>query len=91
MATRRCCKKAASNSIRRIVCRIARRHRHRPSCAYATGSSAAASWRAAGTFPGGRAELTGLPPGALVWVRVRTVGLRGVLGAWSDLAEIRVV
>ncbi|MBL9151753.1 MAG: hypothetical protein JNK37_04695 [Verrucomicrobiales bacterium] len=49
------------------------------------------SWRRHGIFPGGRAEMTGLPPGALIWVRVRTIGLRGVMGAWSDPAQIRVI
>lgn len=48
-------------------------------------------WRRHGVFPGGRAELTGLPPGALIWVRVRTNGLKGVVGAWSDPAQIRVI
>jgi hypothetical protein len=27
----------------------------------------------------------------VVWVRVRTVGLRGVMGAWSDPAQLRVL
>jgi hypothetical protein len=48
-------------------------------------------WQRHGIFPGGRAELTGLPPGALIWVRVRTLGLKGVMGAWSDPAQIRVL
>lgn len=48
-------------------------------------------WKIHGYFPGGLAELTGLPPGALIWVRVRAVGLRGVMGAWSDPAQIRVL
>jgi hypothetical protein len=26
-----------------------------------------------------------------VWIRVRTCGLQGVMGAWSDPAQIRVV
>jgi hypothetical protein len=51
----------------------------------------AADWHTRGMFQGGRAELTGLTPGTVVWVRVRTVGLRGVMGAWSDPAQIRVV
>jgi len=51
----------------------------------------AADWRQFGLFQGGTAEITGLTPGALVWVRVRTVGLRGVMGAWSDPAQIRVL
>jgi hypothetical protein len=27
----------------------------------------------------------------IIWVRVRTGGLRGVMGAWSDPAKIMVV
>jgi hypothetical protein len=50
-----------------------------------------ASWTPAGIFQNGKAILTGLTPGAVVWVRVRTVGLRGVMGAWSDPAQIRVL
>ena len=44
-----------------------------------------------GLFQGGHAEIDGLTPGGIVWVRVRTVGLRGVMGAWSDPAQIRVL
>lgn len=51
----------------------------------------AADWRTAGIFQGGRADLTGLTPGVVVWVRVRTVGRKGVMGAWSDPAQIRVL
>ena len=50
-----------------------------------------ASWQTKGMFQGGRADLDGLTPGAMVWVRVRTVGLKGVMGAWSDAAQLRVV
>lgn len=50
-----------------------------------------AAWQTKGIFQRGRAELSGLTPGAVVWVRVRTVGLKGVMGAWSDPAQIRVV
>ncbi len=49
------------------------------------------SWHAAGLFQGGKAVLTSLTPGQLVWVRVRTAGLKGVMGAWSDPAQIWVV
>jgi hypothetical protein len=31
------------------------------------------------------------PPGAVIWVRVRTVGLKGVMSAWSDPAKLMVV
>lgn len=51
----------------------------------------AADWHVAGMFQGGTAELEGLTPGAVVWVRVRTVGLKGVMGAWSDPGQIRVL
>jgi hypothetical protein len=50
-----------------------------------------ANWHLAGTFSGGKAILTGLTPGATLWVRVRTVGLKSVMGAWSDPAKIMVV
>ncbi len=49
-----------------------------------------ASWVRYGVFPRGRADLSGFTPGALVWVRVRTMGLKGVMGAWSDPAQLRV-
>ncbi|MCA9449994.1 MAG: hypothetical protein KC931_22930, partial [Candidatus Omnitrophica bacterium] len=58
----------------------------------ATGDpSEESAWETWGYFPGGRAELTGLPSGALIWVRVRSVGLKGVMGAWCDPAQIRVL
>lgn len=49
------------------------------------------AWQTKGLFKGGRAEMDGFTPGTLVWVRVRTVGLKGVMGAWSDPAQLRVV
>jgi len=52
---------------------------------------AEASWTQHGIFQGGKAVLSGLTPGAIIWVRVRTVGLAGVMGAWSDPAQIRVL
>ena len=51
----------------------------------------AADWHLKGIFQGGRADLADLTPGVIVWVRVRTVGRKGVMGAWSDPAQIRVV
>ena len=48
-------------------------------------------WQHAGFFKLGHAELGGHTPGTLVWVRVRTVGLKGVMGPWSDPAQIRVI
>jgi hypothetical protein len=47
-------------------------------------------WKTVGIFKGLKAEITGQTPGATVWVRVRTVGLKGVMGDWSDPAEIIV-
>jgi|ERR1051325_1121997 hypothetical protein len=51
----------------------------------------AAGWQTKGMFQGGKAVMDGFTPGTLIWVRVRTVGLKGVMGAWSDPAEIRVL
>jgi hypothetical protein len=57
-----------------------------------TGNPATESdWHTAQIIKGGKAILSGLTPGANVWVRVRTVGLKGVMGAWSDPGQIRVV
>ncbi len=50
-----------------------------------------ANWTTKGFFQGGRADLNGFTPGTVVWVRVRTVGLKGVMGLWSDPAQIRVL
>lgn len=50
-----------------------------------------ADWHTKGFYRSGRAEMDGFTPGVLVWVRVRTLGLRGVMGPWSDPAQIRVV
>jgi hypothetical protein len=50
-----------------------------------------ASWHFAGMFNGGKAVLGGLAPGTVLWVRVRTAGIKGVMGAWSDPAKIMVV
>lgn len=50
-----------------------------------------ASWQTKGLFKSGRAEMDGFTPGGVVWVRVRSVGLKGVMGAWSDPAQIRVL
>jgi hypothetical protein len=32
-----------------------------------------------------------LDPGTTVWVRARTAGLKGVMGAWSETGKIMVV
>ena len=59
---------------------------------YATGDPALeANWEHAGMFGGGKATIGSLTPGTLVRIRVRTCGLKGVMGAWSDPAQIRVV
>ena len=50
-----------------------------------------ANWKSYGMFSGGKAVLSGFTPGTTVWVRARTVGLKGVMGAWSDPAKIMVV
>ena len=50
-----------------------------------------ADWHTKGIFLGSRADLEGFTPGTVVWVRVRTVGRKGVMGSWSDPAQIRVV
>jgi len=50
-----------------------------------------ADWHTKGIFLGSRADLEGFTPGIVVWVRVRTVGRKGVMGSWSDPAQIRVV
>jgi hypothetical protein len=50
-----------------------------------------ANWHTKGMFQGGKAALDGFTPGGVVWVRVRTVGLKGVMGSWSDPAQIRVL
>ena len=50
-----------------------------------------AGWQTKGMFQGGRAGMDGFTPGGIVWVRVRTVGLKGVMGAWSDPAQNRVL
>ena len=50
-----------------------------------------ANWHFAGMFSGGKATLAGIAPGTNLWVRVRTAGIKGVMGAWSDPAKIMVV
>jgi hypothetical protein len=50
-----------------------------------------ANWKTMGTFSGGKATLTGIVPGTTIWVRVRTLGLKNVMGAWSETGKIIVV
>jgi hypothetical protein len=53
--------------------------------------NSATGWTHAGIFTNGKATLGGNAPGSTVWVRVRTAGLKGVMGAWSDPAKIMAV
>ena len=48
-----------------------------------------ANWTHAGTFSGGKATISGIIPGALVWIRVRTFGIKNTVSDWSDPAQIR--
>lgn len=48
-------------------------------------------WKHHGIYLGSKALLTGLTPGTQIWVRVRTAGKKGKMGAWSDPAMIWVV
>ena len=50
-----------------------------------------AGWMQKLILKGAKGEITGLPPGVIVWVRVRSVGLKGVMGVWSDPAQIRTL
>ncbi len=50
-----------------------------------------ADWKPAGLYSGGKATISGIIPGTKVWSRVRTAGLKGVMGAWSDPAQLMVV
>jgi hypothetical protein len=50
-----------------------------------------ANWRTVGLFSGGRALIPDITPGTIIWVRVRTIGLRNVMGAWSETARIMVI
>ncbi len=42
-------------------------------------------------YSGGKAILPNLTPATTLWVRIRSVGLKGVMGAWSDPAKIIVI
>jgi hypothetical protein len=50
-----------------------------------------ADWHLHAMIMGQKAEITGLTPGTVVWVRVRTLGLKGVMSDWSDPAQIMVM
>jgi len=48
-------------------------------------------WASRGNFTGGRVNLTGFTAGTIVWTRVRTHGIKGTLGDWSDPAQMRLL
>lgn len=48
-----------------------------------------ANWTYRGSFSGGKAQLDGFTPGAIIWGRVRKIGTAYQVGAWSDPAQIR--
>jgi hypothetical protein len=48
-------------------------------------------WTQKALIRGGKVEISGFAPGIVVWVRVRTMGLKGVMGVWSDPAQIRTL
>jgi hypothetical protein len=50
-----------------------------------------ANWTRVGMFGGGKAQNGGYAPGTTIWLRARTCGLQGIMGAWSDPAKIMVV
>ena len=50
-----------------------------------------ANWQHAGMFSGGKATVGSLTPATTVWFRIRTAGLKGVMGEWSDPARIIVI
>jgi len=50
-----------------------------------------ANWKTVGLFSGGKATITGILPGTTIWVRVRTIGLENVMGAWSETGKIMVI
>ena len=50
-----------------------------------------AGWMQKVLVRGGKVEISGFAPGIVVWVRVRTLGLKGVMGVWSDPAQIRTL
>ena len=52
---------------------------------------AEANWKYAGMYSSGKATVSGIVPGTTEWFRVRTAGLKGVMGEWSDPAKIVVV
>ncbi len=49
-----------------------------------------ANWKTYGIFNDGKATLEGFTPASTVYLRVRTAGLKGVVGDWSDAVKIIV-
>lgn len=49
-----------------------------------------AGWRTVMNFTGGKVTISGLTVATIVWVRLATIGVGGVIGAWSDPAKIVV-
>jgi hypothetical protein len=49
------------------------------------------NWKTVGLFTSGKATVRNITPGTVIWVRVRTIGLQNVMGAWSDPAKLMVV
>lgn len=49
-----------------------------------------ANWKTYGMFSGGKATLEGFTPATTLYVRVRTAGLKGVVGDWTDAVKIIV-
>jgi hypothetical protein len=49
------------------------------------------NWNTVGFFSNGKATINGITPGTTIWVRIRTIGLDGIMGAWSDPAKMMVI
>jgi hypothetical protein len=41
-----------------------------------------ANWKSVGLFNGGKAYFSNIVPGTLIWVRIRTYGLKNIAGDW---------
>ncbi len=50
-----------------------------------------ANWTSYGIFSGGKAVLDGFTPATALYVRIRTAGLRGVMGDWTNPAKVIVI
>lgn len=49
------------------------------------------NWQFVGMFSGGKATVGSLTIGSTLWLRGRTVGIKGIMGVWNDPAKITVV